>query len=259
MRNLVKPLPRWLAPPVLLLLAAATLSCELWPDQDVVFEPLVDERLPADVLVEERSLEAAKPAAGQRLLRGWRFEDRDGLLLTTAEAGGGRFELVNVTPRERRLVLSLASATAGEARLFHVGRLLDEQAFTPETREIELTLPADLPLGRVALDLELTHSTSFVLEASGFRNVPDDAILQTCFILGRVRFSTHRRNLAALRKPTLVAWALDDPLVEPAIGDALYWAAPAGPRVRFPTGGHNIQATRATELAQALSAWARTL
>ncbi len=96
-------------------------------------------------------------------------------------------------------------------------------------------------------------------EASGFRNVADDEILQTCFILGRVRFATHRRNLAALRKPTLVAWALDDQLVEPAIGDALYWAAPAGPRVRFPTGGHNIQATRATELAQALTTWVGTL
>jgi pimeloyl-ACP methyl ester carboxylesterase len=95
--------------------------------------------------------------------------------------------------------------------------------------------------------------------AAGFRNVSDDAILQTCFILARVRFATHRRNLAALRKPTLVAWALDDRIVEPAIGDALYWAAPVGPRVRFPTGGHNIQATRAVELAQAIATWADSL
>jgi len=89
----------------------------------------------------------------------------------------------------------------------------------------------------------------------GFRNVSESDILQACFVLSRFRFRTHRANLAALRKPTLVAWAQDDALVEEAISDKLYWAAPAGPRVRFATGGHNIQATRATELAEALKAW----
>ncbi|MEZ4317453.1 MAG: alpha/beta hydrolase [Myxococcota bacterium] len=96
-------------------------------------------------------------------------------------------------------------------------------------------------------------------ERTGFRNVPDAEILQACFVIARLRFATHRRNLRELAKPTLVAWAADDALVEEAISEKLYWSAPVGPRIRFPTGGHNIQATRATELAEALVAWERTL
>ncbi|MCB9677233.1 MAG: alpha/beta fold hydrolase [Alphaproteobacteria bacterium] len=92
-------------------------------------------------------------------------------------------------------------------------------------------------------------------ERTGFRNVSDDEILQACFVLARVRFGTNRANLAALRKPTLVAWASDDKLVDEPVSEKLYWAAPIGPRIRFPTGGHNIQATRASELAEALLAW----
>ena len=34
-------------------------------------------------------------------------------------------------------------------------------------------------------------------------------------------------------------------------------ALPAGPRLVFPSGGHNIQKTRAVEIADALVAWAR--
>jgi pimeloyl-ACP methyl ester carboxylesterase len=83
----------------------------------------------------------------------------------------------------------------------------------------------------------------------------DEELVQTLLVLARFRFGAHRRNLAALRKPTFVAWAADDPIVEDAIGERLYWLAPAGPRIRFPTGGHQLQATRATELADALGAW----
>jgi pimeloyl-ACP methyl ester carboxylesterase len=56
--------------------------------------------------------------------------------------------------------------------------------------------------------------------------------------------------------PTLVAYAADDDLVEVEIGDELADVCPAGPRLRFPTGGHNPQKMRCREIAEAIRAWA---
>jgi pimeloyl-ACP methyl ester carboxylesterase len=57
----------------------------------------------------------------------------------------------------------------------------------------------------------------------------------------------------------MVACARDDPFVEVAISKELYWRCPEGPRLEFPDGGHNIQKSRAVELAAALDAWAQQL
>ena len=57
----------------------------------------------------------------------------------------------------------------------------------------------------------------------------------------------------------LVAWCQDDPLVERQIGEELAQAAPAGPRLVFPTGGHNLQKTHAVELGEVLVPWVRRL
>ncbi len=93
------------------------------------------------------------------------------------------------------------------------------------------------------------------LRRRGFRDVEPQAAVHVLRCAGALDFGRHAANLAALRVPTLVAWAEDDPLVESAVGELLYWRAPAGPRVRFPSGGHNIQKTRAIELGEALVAW----
>ena len=61
--------------------------------------------------------------------------------------------------------------------------------------------------------------------------------------------------MRALSLPTLLAYAEDDDLVEPEIGDELAGVCPEGPRLRFPTGGHNPQKTRCTEIADAIRAW----
>ena len=71
-------------------------------------------------------------------------------------------------------------------------------------------------------------------------------------ILGAFHFEAHRENIAALRLPTLVAWAADDPLVEASVGDALALASPPGPRLRFDEGGHNVQKTHAEEVGAAV-------
>jgi pimeloyl-ACP methyl ester carboxylesterase len=84
---------------------------------------------------------------------------------------------------------------------------------------------------------------------------------------------THAERVAALRQaalyeptdvaatigelslPTLIAFADDDELVEPEIGEELSRSCPAGPRLRFPTGGHNIQKTQCETIAQAVREW----
>lgn len=71
-------------------------------------------------------------------------------------------------------------------------------------------------------------------------------------LAARMDFAAHARRLAQLAAPTLVAWAEDDHLVEPAISAALASAVPGATRLVFSDGGHNLQKTRATEIAAAV-------
>lgn len=70
-----------------------------------------------------------------------------------------------------------------------------------------------------------------------------------------VCFADNRHDAAEVRAPTMVAWANDDPMVEPAVSRELADAVPAGPRLSFATGGHNIQKSHALEIADALVSW----
>ncbi len=91
---------------------------------------------------------------------------------------------------------------------------------------------------------------------AGFpRSTPDHELLWTIECASRVRFREHGARLAQVEVPTLIAWTDDDPLVEPAIAHAIDALVPAGPRLRFDDGGHNLQKTRAVEIGAALEAW----
>ncbi len=91
---------------------------------------------------------------------------------------------------------------------------------------------------------------------AGFpRSTPDEAMRQSMRIVSRLPFEHVRRAAAAVRCPTLLAWAEDDPLVEEAISLELSSALPAGPRLALGEGGHNVQKSRAIELGEALSAF----
>lgn len=92
-------------------------------------------------------------------------------------------------------------------------------------------------------------------ERFGFRGHHDEALLQTLRIIEVFDFDEVRRFAVRVVAPTLVAWCEDDPIVENAIGEALAAVLPAGPRLRFPSGGHNPQKTRAVELGEALVGW----
>jgi pimeloyl-ACP methyl ester carboxylesterase len=92
---------------------------------------------------------------------------------------------------------------------------------------------------------------------AGFsRATPDAEIRRSLRVVAAVDFPLIERAVAALRVPTLLAACADDRLIEAAITDELAAALPAGPRLRFATGGHNPQKTWACEIAEVLGPWA---
>ena len=93
----------------------------------------------------------------------------------------------------------------------------------------------------------------------GFKGHDDVALVQMVHSVATLSFAQHEKNLQNLSIPTMVAYATDDPFIEAEISKELYWRCPSGPRLEFPDGGHNIQKSRAVELAAALDAWAQQL
>ncbi len=91
--------------------------------------------------------------------------------------------------------------------------------------------------------------------ALGFsKSLSDAERMYTTLDAAAAHFDTHSENVRNMTQPTLTAWAQDDRMIPSDIFLALDAIAPDGPRLRFDTGGHNIQKTRATELAEAIRA-----
>lgn len=70
--------------------------------------------------------------------------------------------------------------------------------------------------------------------------------------IGATDFGVLRRAVRGLRSPTLIAWSRDDHMLEPAIPDELARHLPHARRLVFEDAGHNLQKTRATEVARAI-------
>lgn len=95
-------------------------------------------------------------------------------------------------------------------------------------------------------------------QQAGFpKSTPDAEIRRSIRVVASVDFRVIGNAIAALRMPTLQAFCEDDRLIEPEIGEELAAALPAGPRLRFAEGGHNLQKTMASEIAEVLGPWAR--
>jgi pimeloyl-ACP methyl ester carboxylesterase len=90
-------------------------------------------------------------------------------------------------------------------------------------------------------------------------SVPLDAIHRSIDFAAVYDPQDHARRCRAVTQPCLVAYAADDVLVEPAIGEALGGALPNGPRIAFPKGGHNIQKTQSVPLGEAVIAFVAQL
>lgn len=97
------------------------------------------------------------------------------------------------------------------------------------------------------------------MKASGFSaSTPDHEAADSLHAIARVDFSKRAASVvayAATGLPTFVAWAENDPIIEPAIYKELAESLPPGPRLPFPNGGHNPQKAHAVEIGEALLAW----
>jgi arylsulfatase A-like enzyme len=142
--------------PAFFLLTGALLlgaACHRGPE----VRPLVDSDHAPDILTEQRRISAPPSLGGNRFLNGWWPWLHDGRLALSPPRPGARVRLEVVhlggSRRPRNLLLDLvAAAPDRQVRVWAAGR--DLGAF-PLTDPVVVPLPADLPLGRVPVDLEL--------------------------------------------------------------------------------------------------------
>ena len=73
-------------------------------------------------------------------------------------------------------------------------------------------------------------------------------------LLASVSFAEIGANARRIQAPVLLAHCLDDRLVQPEIPRELAALLPAGRLLEFPSGGHHLQKTRATDLAPEITA-----
>lgn len=92
--------------------------------------------------------------------------------------------------------------------------------------------------------------------AGGFpRSIRHHEVARSIAMIAHFRFVDHRTALERVRSSVFGAWTEDDPFVEAAVIREMLAVAATGPRVGFAEGGHNLQKTHATELADALADW----
>jgi len=133
----------------LCLLALFALSCGEVPG---AVRLLMDGEHAADALVEERAIARPPALGGNRFLTGWWSSKKGKQILLTPQAPHARLQIVNLAGRPRTLAIDLEEppAAPGRVRVKAAGR--DLGSF-PVADPTEIRLPADLPEGRLNVDL----------------------------------------------------------------------------------------------------------
>lgn len=191
----------------------------------------------------------------RRTAPGTTLEERARFVWAALEALGVRDYVVLGHSMGGPLAITVSTRARGLALLASVG-LRPHRMIRKLGRAPDLPAVLDAPLvGRL-----LMRPMRRAFARTGFpASTPDEAIRQCMRIVSRLSFAEVREAVREVRAPSLLAWAEDDPLVEPAIGLELGRELPPGPRLSFDRGGHNIQKSRAVELGEALSRFVREL
>ena len=169
----------------------------------------------ADTLGLERYLVAGHSfGGGAAILAAAGDAERVAGLLAIASVGAFRHRAYAWPPVAVRALLAGTWVPGLSGRLF--GRALSEY------RRIGLPLPMDIR--ELRRDVRLMASLDFAGIGEAARR---------------------------LRCPAVVAYALDDPVVEPSIARDLLERLPSAVALEFPSGGHHIQKTRAGAIARA--------
>jgi len=128
--------------------------------------PLIDGEHALDVLTETKDLALPPALGGNRFLSGWwPWKSPQGRVVLSPTAPEARLEIVNLLEgRPRTLVIDLLDEeTGGQVRVKAAGRAVGS---FPVRDPIEVTLPADLPLGRVPIDLSFDPGPHNVVAAA---------------------------------------------------------------------------------------------
>lgn len=144
-----------------LLLGALAAGCRRTPEVRL----LLDGRHAPDVLTEQRRIALPPSLGGNRFLNGWWPWLYEGRLALSPQGPGKsvRIEVVHLGGGPRTLLLDVIRAVPGRSvRVTAAGR--DLGAF-PLTDPVQVTLPGDLPLGRVPVDLTFDWGSRGVLAA----------------------------------------------------------------------------------------------
>ena len=95
-------------------------------------------------------------------------------MVLTPSAPEARLEIVNLDRRPRALILDLLEATPGQVRVTAGGRAVGS---FPLRDPLEVPLPADLPLGRVVIDLAFSPGEHNVVAAAVRPVLPEGQVL----------------------------------------------------------------------------------
>jgi 3-oxoadipate enol-lactonase len=156
--------------------------------------------------------------------------------------GGGPCLMLGAEHRAR---VTLVALVASLALTPHRGLGLPPRWFTG------LAAALDQPwLARVLVPLVRAHYRRQRFGGADRLTRADFAL--HCRAVAAADVSAMRRAAHAPRPRTLIAYALDDPLVQPWIQEELAAAMPDARVMRFADGGHQLQKTRAVELAAAI-------
>jgi arylsulfatase A-like enzyme len=140
--------------------------------------PLFDSAHTADVLTEASDLANPLSVDQNRLLRGWRFTgNRDGRRIRP-NGPEAVVEFVQLERRPRLLIVGASAHRPGDTVRATVGDR--DLGIHPVSKRLEIPLPADLPLGRVALTLRFStpEATSLDrLRVKPFR-APGEALME---------------------------------------------------------------------------------
>jgi pimeloyl-ACP methyl ester carboxylesterase len=92
-------------------------------------------------------------------------------------------------------------------------------------------------------------------QAGHGNNLANTTLVRTMELIANWSFTDYQTILPQLSCPVFAAWCEDDPRVEVDIIHEFVKSCPPGPRLSFPTGGHNPQKHFACEIANELETW----
>ncbi len=174
--------------------------------------PLVDSLHTADVLVERHVLSDPLSIDQNRLPRGWRNLRQPGGPRWTPSGAESVIEFVNLKARPRTLEIRASVDDPGNRARVRVRSEDRDLGEFEVTEGATIPLPADLPVGRIALTLEFSSSDGITIErislapcvASGEARIDSDGIEQSGWSVVEVvrRVRPGARLVAGFAPPT---------------------------------------------------------